>query len=90
MSFLNSSTTNFSINRISLDCYRVWAGNREPVCLTVVGCVMRHCARYLKNVFLLSLFLVSTLATGREIYGFKLDDALISATQIFSGGPDKR
>ena len=53
--------------------------------------------RYLKNAFLLILLLVSmlaltltpTLTMGVEINGFKLDDALIPATQIFSGGPDK-
>jgi len=50
---------------------------------------MAYCVHYYKIWLLAMVSLLATAVNAKEINGFKLDDALIPATQIFSGGPDK-
>lgn len=50
---------------------------------------MANHTRFFKAGFILSALLLSSAANSKEINGFELDDALIPANQIFSGGPEK-
>ncbi len=47
---------------------------------------INHC---IKAALLATVLLLSSSVSGKEINGFELDDALIPASQIFSGGPEK-
>ena len=47
---------------------------------------INHC---IKAALLATVLLLFSSVSGKEINGFELDDALIPASQIFSGGPDK-
>jgi hypothetical protein len=47
---------------------------------------INHC---IKAALLATVILLFSSVSGKEINGFELDDALIPASQIFSGGPEK-
>ncbi|MDT8283342.1 MAG: DUF3179 domain-containing protein [Gammaproteobacteria bacterium] len=54
-----------------------------------VPCFMINRHRYIKIALLATTLLLCTTASAKEINGFELEDALLPASQIFSGGPEK-